>query len=231
MAQKIDAIIGNKNMSRVFTNAAGTESSYNNLTDTTTTTALGLSLPNQTISYVCGTVTSGSGLWRIISSTTNLIHRQGICSLVSYVDPAECYIPSLKIQSDMLFQILPVPVAGAGTSNVLALITSNRGIEAFHTASPAPDGVSSNLVSIISGLTVGNLLFGSTIQQVKVAGETGMVLNNVTCTDASGGTQFTGYGNVRLPTAGGKSLQTNGVYDVSIGVQKGWNVLCNVTKA
>jgi hypothetical protein len=93
------------------------------------------------------------------------------------------------------------------------------------------DGANTPLVSIISDLGVGNLLFGATVSRIEVAGEFGMALNNVNVVDAAGGTQFTGYGNYRLPTAGGTSTKLNGVFPMAIRVQKGWIVNTNVTTA
>ena len=224
------SVIGNTSMSRVFS-AASVDQTYSNQTDSVTGTAIGLSMPNQTISYICATTASGTGLWRIISSTTNTIHRQGIVSKTNYVDNSECQIAPLRIASDMLFQIYVQPDdATANESNMVALVYSNRGVEAFQ-ATNATDTVNAPLVSIISGLGVGNLLFGATISKIEVAGEFGMALNNLNVVDAAGGTQYTGYGNYRLPTAGGTSTQTNGVFPMSIQVQKGWVVNANATTA
>jgi hypothetical protein len=224
------SVVGNPTMSRVFS-AASVDSTYSNQTDSVTGTAIGLSMPGQTISYICATTASGTGLWRIISSTSNKIHRQGFLSKTGYVDESECKITPLTIQPDMLFQCYVQPDdATANESNMVALVYSNRGVEAFQ-ATNATDTVNAPLVSIISGLGVGNLLFGATITKIEVAGEFGMALNNITVIDAASGTQYTGYGGYRLPTAGGTSTQTNGVFPMNIRVEKGWVVNCNVTTA
>ena len=220
------SVIGNANMSRVFS-ATSVDSTYSNQNDSVTSTAIGLSMPNATISYVCATTAAGTGVWRIISSTTNKIHRQGIVSKTGFVEPSECKILPIKIQSDMLFQIYVQPDATVPeTSNSVALVYSNRGVEAFQAVGSA-NGTPTPLVSIISGLGVGNLLFGATITKIEVAGDFGLTLDSITVIDAASGTQMTGYGNVRLPTAGGTSTQTNGVFPMNIQVQKGWVV--NVT--
>jgi len=230
MAITTTSTIGNPSMSRVFS-ASSTEQVYSNQNDSITGTAIGLSMPGQVVSYVCATVASGTGLWRIISSTTNKIHRQGFVSKTGYVDTSECMISPLTIQSDMLFQIYAQPDnATANQSNLVALVYTERGVEAFQ-AKGAVDGANTPLVSIISDLGVGNLLFGATISRIEVAGEAGMALNNVNVVDAAGGTQFTGYGNYRLPTAGGTSTKLNGAFPMAIRVQKGWIVNTNVTTA
>ena len=188
-------------------------------------------MPNNTVSYICATTASGTGLWRIISSTTNMIHRQGFVSKTGYVEPSECQIAPLQIKPDMLFQIYVQPDdATANESNMVALVYSNRGVEAFQ-ATNATDSTPVPLTSILSGLGVGNLLFGATISKIEVAGEFGMALNNITVIDAAAGTQFTGYGSYRLPTAGGTSTQTNGVFPMNITVQKGWVVNVDGTTA
>ena len=143
----------------------------------------------------------------------------------------ECMISPLTIQPDMLFQIYAQPDnAGANESNLVALVYTERGVEAFQSIG-ALDAINSPLISIISGLGVGNLLFGATISKIAVAGEFGMALNNLNVVDAAGGTQFTGYGNYRLPTAGGTSTKVNGSFPMNVRIQKGWVVNVNPTTA
>ena len=224
------SVIGNPTFSRVFS-ATSVDSTYSNQNDSVTSTAIGLSMPNATISYVCATTAAGTGLWRIISSTTNMIHRQGIVSKTGFVEPSECMIAPLVIKSDMLFQIYVQPDSIIpGATNSVALVHSNRGVEAFQCVDSIDD-TPSPLVSVISGLGVGNLLFGANISKIEVATDFGATLNEITVIDATSGTQMTGYGSVRLPTAGGTSTQTNGVFPMAIQVQKGWVVNLNTLSA
>jgi hypothetical protein len=224
------SVIGNPSFSRVFS-ATSIDSVYTNQNDSVTTTAIGLSMPNAIVSYVCSTTAAGTGLWRIISSTTNMIHRQGIVSKTGFVCPSECMITPLAIKSDMLFQIYVQPDSlDPGTTNSVALVYSNRGVEAFQCVASV-DATATPLVSVISGLGVGNLLFGANISKIEVATDFNAALTDITVIDATSGTQFTGYGSVRLPTAGGKSTQTNGVFPMNITVQKGWVVNLNTLSA
>tara|TARA_B100000767_G_scaffold24520_1_gene21592 strand:+ start:92 stop:784 length:693 start_codon:yes stop_codon:yes gene_type:complete len=217
--QAVAASVGNPNMTRIFS-ATGTDGQYNNLNDSVTSTAIGLSMPGQIVSYVCATITAGVGLWRIISSQSNQIYRQGFTSPVTFVDPEACMIPALQVQPDMLFQIYCLPVdTTANQTNNVALVTSNRGVEAFQSKDSPVGG--SELLAITSGLGVGDLLFGAQIQRICVQSESGAALTTLTCVDPSGGTQYTGYGNVRLPDAGGKSLMKNASYPLNIQVLKG----------
>ena len=59
---------------------------------------------------------------------------------------------------------------------------------------------------------------------VAVQGEAGMFLTSINLLDASSGTVMTQSGSVRLPTAGGKSAMTNGVFNMSIPLQKGFKL-------
>ena len=215
------AAIGNPRMSRVFS-ATSTDGIYNNQNDSVTSTAIGLSMPNQTITYIQATQATGLGVWRIISSTTNQIVRQGFTSKTGYTCPASNQIAPLAIKSDYLFQVYPLADdATADVSNVLALITSSRGVEAFVSLN-TPDSTPTELTALISGLGVGDLLFGATMSDVAIQGEAGMFLTNITVLDAASGTVMTQTGSVRLPTAGGKSAMTNGVFNMSIPLQKGF---------
>lgn len=228
--QAVTAIIGNPNMTRVFS-ATATDGQYSNLTDSVTTTALGLTMPGQSISYICATYTQGLAVWRIISSQTNQIFRQGFCSQAGYVDAEACRINPITVAPDMLFQIYPLAVdATANQSNILALVTTNRGVEAF-SATGAVDNAFTPLTALISGLGIGDLLFGATLQNVKVMQEDGGKLTSITLVDAASGTQYTGYGSTRLPSAGATSGQYNGDFPFAVQLQKGWVLNAQVITA
>ena len=228
--QATTSSIGNNSVSRIFS-VTGTDGTYSNATDTASSTALGLALPGVTINYVQSTYAAGLGVWRIISSQTNVIKRQGFMSQVGYSNPSEGMIIPYQIQSDDLYQTYTdIADATANQSTVLALVTSSAGVEAF-TATNIIDATSTALTSLISGLGVGDLLFGKTVTQVAVQEEDGGTLSNITFIDAAGGTQYTAYGTKRLPTAGGQSNLTNGVFKVSMPVQKGWALKVKVTSA
>ena len=215
------AIIGNQRMSRVFSVSA-TDGQYNNLNDSVTSTAIGLSMPNQTITYIQASQATGLGIWRVIDSVNNQIIRMGFTAKTGYTCPASSVIAPLQIKPSYLFQIYSLADdATANQSNALALITSSRGVEAF-VATDIVDAVPTELTALISGLGVGDLLFGATMNQVAVQGEYGMFLTNITVLDAASGTVMTQTGSTRLPTAGGKSALTNGVFNMTIPLQKGF---------
>ena len=220
------AVIGNPRMSRVFASTS-TDGIYNNQNDSVTSTAIGLSMPNQTISYIQATQATGLGVWRILSSTTNQVIRQGFTAKTGYTCPASSAIAPLAIMPDYLFQVYTLAAdATANQTNVLALIDTNRGREAF-IAQNVANATLTPLVSLISNLGLGDLLFGSTMNKVQVQGEAGMFLTNMTVVLGDGGTVMTQTGSVRLPTAGGKSALTNGVFNMNIALAKG--MALNVT--
>ena len=107
--QATTSSVGNARMSRLMT-ATSTDGSYTNQTESVTSSSLGLSMPNQTIDYVCSNYAAGLGVWRIISSQTNVIKRQGFMSLTGYNDYASCRIAPYKIQPDDLFQCYTLAV-------------------------------------------------------------------------------------------------------------------------
>ena len=69
-SQESNTTIGNMNMSRIF-NVTATDGQYNNADDTITSTSIGLSIPNQTITFVASTYAAGCSVW-----AHNLKHYQ-----------------------------------------------------------------------------------------------------------------------------------------------------------
>jgi hypothetical protein len=223
--QAVSCIVGNARMSRVFS-ATATDSQYNNLIDSTTSTAIGLTLSGQTITYLCGTYAAGAAIGRIISSQTNVVKRQFICSDAGLVDPAECMIQPYVVAPDDLLQIYSVVVNGtANKTNVLGLITSNRGVEPFISMATT-DSTLTPMTSIISGLGLGDLLFGATLLNVAISCEDGASLTNITLVNAASGTDITQQGSVRGSTGGAMNLKTNGSFNMSYPVQKGYVLNC-----
>ena len=212
-------------MSRVFS-ATATDGQYNNTTDSVTSTAIGLTLPRVTINYICGTYAGGAAIGRIISSQSNVVKRQFICSKAGLVDPAQCMITPYTIAPDDLLQIYPVVVNGTATkTNVLGLITSSRGVEPFLSMATT-DSTLTPMTSIISGLGLGDLLFGATLLNVSLSCEDGASLTNITLVNAASGTDMTQQGSVRGDTGGAMSLSMNGNFSMAYPVQKGYVLNC-----
>ena len=152
-------------------------------------------------------------------------------SLSGYVDYEACQIPSYRLQNDDVLQVFTYALdATANQSNVIALVTSGRGVEAFG-ATDVVESTSTALTSLVSGLGMGDLLFGNTITNVDVQEESGGSLSRISIKRADGGTQWIGFGNTRLPTAGATSTMTNGDFPMTISVAQGWALECTVVTA
>ena len=221
--------LGNASISRSFT-STNTDGAYGNTVDSVSAVSAGLSMPNVQITYVCSTIAAGAGTWRILNTTSNQIMRQGLCQDGGYVDYEACRIAPYQLQNDDVLQIYTLPVAAATTSNVVALVTSSRGVEAFGSAAAIADNTSTALVSLVSGLNLGDLLFGNTILNVDLQVETGGACSRVTMKRADGGTQWIGFGGFRIPY-GSNSTMTNGDFPMSIPVAQGWALECTVVSA
>ena len=152
-------------------------------------------------------------------------------SPAGFSDYTECQIPAYRVQNSDLFQCYTVAVdATANQSNVLALVTSNKGTEAFG-GQDIPDATSTSITSLISGLVLGDLLFGNVVSNVAIQIEDLGNLSEITFIDAAGGTQATYYGNRRAPSAGGLSTLMDGNFPVRQQVEKGWLLKVNCTSA
>jgi hypothetical protein len=225
-----NSTLGNANISRSFT-STNTDGTYGNTVDSVSAVSAGLSMPNVSITNVCSTIAAGCGAWRILNTTTNNIMRQGLCQEGGYVDYEACGISPYRLQNDDVFQVFTYAVdATANQSNVIALVSSSRGVEAFG-ATDVVDSTSTAMTSLVSGLGMGDLLFGNTISNVDIQVETGGACSRISIKRADGGTQWIGFGNYRLPTAGGTSTMTNGDFPMSIPVAQGWALECTVITA
>lgn len=228
--QATTSTLGNAQISRVFTNT-NTDGVYGNTTDSVSAVSAGLSLPNVTITYVCSTIAAGCGTWRILNTTSNKVMRMGLCSLASYVDYQECSIVPYRMQSDDVFQIFTYAVdATANQTNCIAIVTSSRGREVFG-ATDVIDSTPTAMTSLVSGLGMGDLLFGATVTNVEVQVESTGHLLNIRMIRADGGNQWQAFGNYRLPTAGATSTLSNGDFPMSIPIEQGWALQCSTLTA
>jgi hypothetical protein len=226
--QATNTSLGNANISRSFTNT-NTDGAYGNTVDSVSGVSAGLSMPNVVITYVCSTIANGCGTWRLLNTTSNKIMRQGLCQDSGYVDYEACRIAPYKLQNDDVLQIFTYAAAAATTSNVVALVSSSRGVEAFG-AEGVADSTSTAMTSLVSGLGMGDLLFGNTVTNVDIQTESGGSCSRVTVKRADGGTQWIGFGGYRIPY-GSNSTMSNGDFPMSIPVSQGWALECTVISA
>ena len=229
-SQATSTSIGNPNMSRLFT-ATSTDQAYTNQTETISSSSLGLSMAGVTITFVQSNYAAGIGTWRIVDQSTNQIKRMGFMSLTGYNIPAECQIMPYTVQAGDLFECyVDIADATSNQSTVLAIVNFGGAQEVF-TATNVVDATSTALSSLLGGLSLGDVAFGKVVSRIAVSEEDGGSLSNVSLTDAAGGVAATFFGTRRLPTAGGVSNITNGIFNCMIPVAKGWVLKAKVTSA
>ncbi len=58
-------------------------------------------------------------------------------------------------------------MAGAGTTNVLAWVATTKGVELFESKA-VPDGVATEMKTVVNEQTIGDSMFNSSLQSVHV---------------------------------------------------------------
>jgi len=217
-------------MSRLFT-ATSTDQAYTNQTETISSSSLGLSMAGVTITSVQSNYAAGIGTWRIIDQSSNQIKRMGFMSLTGYNIPAESQIMPYTIQpGDLLECYVDIADTTSNQSTVLAIVNFGNTQEIF-TATNVVDATSTALNSLLGGLSLGDVAFGKVVSRIAISEEDGGSLSNLTLTDAAGGVAYTAFGTRRLPTAGGVSNLTNGIFNCMIPIAKGWVLKVKVSSA
>ncbi|PXY76674.1 MAG: hypothetical protein CXX81_14010 [Methanobacteriota archaeon] len=231
--QTILAIVGNRNMTRSFTDSStdGTVFNSNNMLDTVASQNLGLLMSGTVIDHVAVTYAGGVAQWRIINSQNQVVARQGWASKVNYSCPEECKIPPYKIQPTDLLQIFPKAVnATSGDTELMAWVTTTGGIESFQVTTAA-DATLVEMTNSITGQSLGDWAFGKTLTHISVSAEDGGHLDACNVYDQTGSLVWSSYGQYRLPTAGGKSTQVNLDVPLNIKVEKGFVLKASATTA
>lgn len=224
------AFVGNKMMSRSYSLSA-TDGKFegNNLVSVNANQQLGLEQTGINIDFLSMNYTGGGCLWRIQNSNTLKTERYGFASKAGYVCHSETKIPSYTIKSTDLLQVYPVAVnSTSGDTEVLGWVMTSRGVEPFG-CTTSDNGVLTDTASLISGLSLGDYAFGSTLSKVCFQAEDGASLFSIAIIDATGGTVYQQTGNVRSPTAGSTNTQMNIEADLNIKIEKGWKLQVAVT--
>jgi len=229
--QSITAVVGSPSMSRTFS-ATATDGQWdgNLLVDTLASVNLGLVMPMAVIDHVQLQYTAGSCLWRIQSSQTLVVKRWGYGAKDGFIDWEMSKIPQYTVQPDDILTVYPLAVnGGANTSTALAWLDTTRGHEAFGNASII-DATPSALTSLVNNQSLGDYAFNSTLTGITIQCEEGATLDSVSIVDQTGGTIWTGYGGVRLNTAGGTTPFYNfRATGLNIPIQKGFKILVQQT--
>ena len=224
--------VGNKSMSRVFSDTA-TDGKWdgNLMLSLNSSQNIGLEMPNIVVDFVSCTYTAGTALWRFRDSVTQRIERWGLCSKVGYVCGKETEIVPFTIKSTTLFEVYPMAVnTTANDTECLGWISSGSYSEPFGVTTTS-DGTLTDLVSLITGQSVGDTFFGKPIDYLAFQVEDGASLISLAYVQSDGATMWQKTGNVRSPSAGSTSTTKNIYADTRILVGKGDNLKISVTSA
>ena len=232
--QAVTATIGNNMMSRDFTDTAtdGTVFLGNNMLDTNSAQNIGILLPNQVINQVQVNYAGGVCQWRIFDSVSQAVSRVGFGSKLNYTCPMETAIPAYTLKKTDILQVFPKAVnATANDSEVLAWVYA-QGMQAqSFQATTAADNTATEMTNAVTGQTIGDGFFGKRLNRICIQAEDGALINDVELIDQTGSVVWKARGNFRLPTAGGKSTQTNLDIPCGVMIQKGWALKVSATTA
>lgn len=224
--QNITATVGNGNQSKIFTLSA-TDGKWdaNNLTDSVSSSNLGLVMPGVTIDRVCVQYTGGSCIWRIQSSSTLVVKRAGMASQTAIgSDQDACMIAPYKIENDDIISVYPLATTAAATTTVMAWVMTDNAIEPFGATVTDASGLT-EITSLLTSQSLGDVFFGQNVRGVWVQCEDDKVLTSLNVTDATGGVQWTGYGAARVTssTGSGTSRLYNAYFNaLNIPLSKGF---------
>ena len=228
--QTITAVVGNGSFSRTFSDTA-TDGQWtgNILTDDVAETNLGLVMPGQTIDTVQLNYTAGACVWRIQSSQSLLVKRYGYATKDAYACWSSSKIPAYTVAPDDILVVYPLPEAAAGQGNVLAWVNTTRGFEAFG-AQDVASGAATVMKTLVNDQTLGDYAFNASLRSITIQADDATAVDKVEVIDQVGGVIWTGYGNYRLPTAGGTSLEYNFMADgMNIPILKGYTIKVSLT--
>jgi len=230
--QLVQATLSNPRMGKIFSKSA-TDDVWdgNTLTDTLSGQQIGILMPSTTINRIQAQYSAGCAAYRIQNSATLVFQRFGF----GVKDGLACYessaISPYSINPNDILTVYPLPVAGAGTTNVLAWIVSSKGVELFE-AKAVPDGVATEMKTVVNEQTIGDSMFNSNLASVHVQAEDGAIVDSIDIIDNSGGTVITLFGGVRGGSGGAMSLEYNLKVDgMALPIGKGFSLKVNTTSA
>jgi len=223
--QGVTITTGNSGMSKIFSDTSTDgQWSGNVLHDTIATQSIGILIPNATLTMAQAEYESGCMAWRLQNAQTLAVKSRGFGVLAGQNCRSESNISPVSVNPNDILTVFPFPLnAGANTSNVLAWVTTTKGVELM-TASPA-DSTATALVTAVNGQSVGDAFFNSTLQSIRVQIEDGAQLDKVEVIDEMGGVVMTIQGGYRGATGGARSNVYNLVADgLGIRIGKGWSI-------
>jgi len=224
--QTITATVGSSTFSRSF-NDTSTDGQWtgNVLLDDLASNNLGLTQAGQVVSHLPLQYEGGLCAWRIQSTQTLKVKRQGFGVKGSLHCWESNAVPSYTIASDDILTVYPMAMSpNPQQFNAMMLIQTSSGTE-FFSASNVADETATALTSTESGQTLGDLFFGRTVTGLWVCLEDGATLQEVEVFDEAGGEVWSARGSVRLPTMGGTSAHYNlHASGLGIPIRKGFTI-------
>ena len=162
--------------------------------------------------------------WRLQNAQTLRVSSRGFGVKAGQNCRSESSITAVRVNPNDILTVFPFPLnASANTSNVLAWVTTTKGVELM-TASPA-DSTATALVTAVNSQSAGDAFFNSTLQSIVVQVEDGAQLDNVEVIDEMGGVVMTIQGGYRGATGGARSNIYNLKADgLGITIGKGWTI-------
>jgi hypothetical protein len=138
---------------------------------------------------------------------------------------SEAGISPITVSPNDILTVYPLPVdATAQKSNVLAWVTTTKGVELFK-AKGVADNTATAMNTAVNGQGLGDAFFNSTLQAITIQCEDGCTLDSIQIIDEMGGVVFTAQGNVRgATTPAAKSNEYNlSLPRLAIRIGKGWS--------
>jgi hypothetical protein len=217
--------VGNSAMSKIFedTSTDG-QWSGNVLNDSIATQSIGILIPNSILTMAQAEYEGGCMAWRLQNAQTLRVSSRGFGTKTGQNCRSESGITAVKVNPNDILTVFPYPLnAGANTSNVLAWVSTTKGVELM--VASAADSTATPLTTAVNGQSVGDAFFNSTLQSIQVQVEDGAQLDKVEVIDEMGGVVMTIQGGYRGSTGGARSNIYNlNAAGLGVPIGKGWAI-------
>lgn len=213
-------------MSKIFSDSSTDDVwSGNVLLDTIAQQSIGILIPNATLTFAQAEYASGAMAWRLQNAQSLAVKTRGFGVLAGQNCMDEARINAARVSPNDILTVYPLPVSTApATSNVLAWVTTTKGVELFK-ALAVPDNEATAMKTAVNDQTIGDAFFNSMLQRIQIQCEDGCTLDSIQIVDEMGGVVYTAQGNVRgATTPAAKSNEYNlDLPMLSIPIGKGWS--------
>jgi len=231
-SQAVKATVGSGSFSKIFSLTA-TDGQWdgNSLTDSISSQPLGILVPNAMVDNICATYTNGLMAWRIQNAQSLQVTRRGFASQVGYSCYSSCKMSPYRINPNDIISVYPLAVdATANQTNALAWVTTSKGTELF-SATDIPNSTSTALTTVVNSQSLGDNMFGSTLQSIQVQVEDQGTLNKVVIFDNAGAVVFTAFGGTRNGIGSSSNYWNIDVKGLGISIGRGWAIKVDTTSA